>query len=141
MGDVMQGYYEETKLSENGIVYPFRSYRNESVGEKEIICAHYHESIELLYCLEGSYELLIDGTIVDLNKGDLFVVNSMEMHSVKAVSKESNIHYAVLFKPELLYSSAQTVFEMKYILPFTMRLRHISGCFANPSSRIPSFLY
>ena len=120
-GKNMQGYLEDSRFLENGISYPFRTHRQETIGKHDVVSAHYHETIELLLCKKGKFEIVLDGKTDYLNEGDLAIVNSMEMHALKAIDEEVNMHLVVRVSPEILYNTTQTAFEMKYVLPFTMR--------------------
>lgn len=45
---------------------------------------HYHkQSIEIYEVLEGELELTVDGKIVKLSKGDMYIINPPLVHSVK----------------------------------------------------------
>lgn len=44
---------------------------------------HWHENIELLYFLDGRCSILNGDEEMEVNKGDLFVINSDYLHSVK----------------------------------------------------------
>lgn len=80
---------------------------------------HYHEYIEILYSLNSKAYVYINDRVIDFNTGDLVIVNSGEAH---ALSFEKDSSYIVIkVMPELIYTSEQTVFEMKYILPFIIQ--------------------
>lgn len=116
----MIGYLEEEKFEVDGIVYPFKTHIQSTFGQSEIVLAHYHQHIEILYCLTGEYSLFLNGCHMSFAQGDMAVINAMEAHSVKSLSDGLNEYIVIRFEPELLYTTAQTLFEAKYILPFTM---------------------
>lgn len=117
----MNGRYEVVTYDENGVAYPFMAHEQEKEGKRLMVDPHYHEYIEILYCLEGSFDTVLDGKEYSFEKGDMVVINSMEMHSVCTLEEDVNRYIVVRFNPEVLYTSAHLVFEAKYVLPFTMR--------------------
>lgn len=117
----MESYHEHSVFEENGIIYPFKADNQIMKGPNNVVSSHYHDYIELLYCLEGRYLVILDGNRYTLNKGDFIVINSMEIHSTKSLGSAQNKYTVIRFKPELLYTAAHTIFEMNYVLPFTMQ--------------------
>ena len=111
----------EPKLAVNGVVYPFHCHETGRDGPGRLAGAHLHNYIELLYCTQGCAELLIGESVCRFTPGDLALINSHEVHSVEAIDPVRT-HYLVLkFEPELLFSAEQSVFELRYMLPFVLR--------------------
>jgi AraC-like DNA-binding protein len=50
----------------------------------------------------------------------MVIINAMEVHYIKALSEGNNKYIVIRFDPELLYTTTQSIFEAKYVLPFTM---------------------
>ncbi len=117
----MIGFYEDEKFVENGIAYPFKSHIQESEGQSTMVGAHYHTHIEILYCLSGQFRVILDGVDFLIDRGDMMIINSMEVHHVFALSEEKNQYIVIRFKPELLYTTPESIFESKYVLPFTLK--------------------
>ena len=64
----MSSFYEtEADRHDYMLIFPFTS---SSVG------AHFHKSLEFVYCLEGKTEFFIDGTRYVLNKDEIYTVPS-----------------------------------------------------------------
>ena len=78
---------------------------------------HYHEYIELLWGLEGETEVLVSGEKRSFSQGELMILNSKEPHTLRATTPYSQ-YIVVKFLPQLIYSGEQSVFELKYLLPF-----------------------
>lgn len=116
----MIGYLEKEKFEEQGVVYPFRTHIQESSGPVAMADVHYHQYIEIVYCLEGAYSVFIGGVRDVFKKGDLVVVNAMEAHAIFAIDKGYGAYVVIRFDPEFLYTSLHAIFEAKYILPFTV---------------------
>lgn len=86
--------------------------------------SHYHEYIELLWGLEGETEVLVSGELRRFQKGELMILNSKEPHALRSVSPQCR-YGVVKFLPQLIYSGEESVFELKYLLPFLFsQVRH-----------------
>lgn len=92
-------------------------------GERTVAHAHVHRCFELLYCLEGSYELMIERRTFALNQGDVALIHPMEPHQTRTLEKSVSSYLVLKFTPEALYSVNQPVYEMKYMFPYL----HFSG--------------
>ena len=134
----------EPKLAVNGVVYPFHCHETGRDGPGRLAGAHLHDYIELLYCTQGGAELLIGESVCRFTPGDLALINSHEVHSVEAIDPVRT-HYLVLkFEPELLFSAEQSVFELRYMLPFVLRrnpYEKVISARALEGSGIPELLY
>jgi len=110
-----QPYYEELMPVVNGERYPFHSFLADTRGRRFIVEPHWHYYIELLYFLEGSASIILGNERYLVSTGDFVIINSREVHSI--ICKEGNpTQYIVIkFDVDLLYSSAKSVFEAKYI--------------------------
>ena len=115
----MEGYHEHLKFINQGIIYPFKCHTQETMGKSIMAPAHYHEYIEILYCLSGSFKIFLDGQAYVFTKGDMVVINAMEVHYILSDSDKKNKYIVIRFEPELLYTTSQSLFEAKYVLPFT----------------------
>ncbi len=77
---------------------------------------HIHEYIEILYCHEGVYEVLLNNTVHPMMPGDMIVITPNVIHSL--VVKMPGGYSVIQFAPDFLYSSTKSSIEPKYILPF-----------------------
>lgn len=53
---------------------------------ERIIPMHWHDSPELIYCVEGKLKVWYEGKIVTLGKGDLLLINSNTPHSTQSIT-------------------------------------------------------
>jgi AraC-like DNA-binding protein len=81
--------------------------------------AHWHESIELLYCMSGNGEVTSDRTSKPFQPGDLAIINSNNIHRV--YSDGSNLSYICLIADKLFTASIGLDVE---ILQFKPIVRH-----------------
>ena len=134
----------EPKQAVNGVIYPFHCHETGRDGPGRLAGAHLHNYIELLYCTQGCAELLIGESVCRFTPGDLALINSHEVHSVEAIDP-GRTHYLVLkFEPELLFSAEQSVFELRYMLPFVLRqtpYEKVISARALEGTGIPELLY
>ncbi len=116
-----EAYHEDQKFIDGGISYPFRTHIEIAEGRFKIASPHYHNYIEIIYGLSGAFEIFIDGHKFTFGEGDLVLVNAMEVHAINSLTGADSTYIVIRFEPEMLYTTAQTIFEAKYVLPFTMR--------------------
>jgi len=115
-------YFErESDFIHNGIYYPFIAHYQTSYGKNLMVGAHYHEHIEILYVTKGNFSVFLDDRIHFFTVGDMVIINSMEVHTMQSYDEGENSYVVIRFRPELLYTTSQTIFEAKYVLPFTMK--------------------
>ena len=92
-------------------------------GLGEVAMAHVHRHFELLYCLDGCYELTVDGQSCTLPKGGAALIHPMEPHRTRTLQSGENRYLVLKFTPEALYSASQPLCEQKCIFPYL----HFSG--------------
>ena len=107
------------EMDKSGLAPQFWMSEQRFIGAlKNFTAAHYHEYIEILYCTDGKFDVWLNDDYYHFEKGDLVVINSEEVHSIDSVSDGVNSMTVLRFSPEIIYNSSQSLFEMKYILPF-----------------------
>jgi AraC-like DNA-binding protein len=67
---------------------------------------HIHECCEIFLCLEGGKTFLIDGTVYDIEDGDLFIINPFEAHKVVPFDQGKFSRYILHIHPSFLYSAS-----------------------------------
>lgn len=116
----MQNYYVEPQETKDGVpatvIFDLQHYDGKMVSAY----AHMHDKIELLYCVSGSFRALLNGKEFFFGTGDILLINSHEIHQVWSETDGDNSYMVLKLEPELLYNSSQAIFEMKYVLPFTL---------------------
>lgn len=77
---------------------------------------HYHDYIELLFSLDSDIIVWIKQKSYKFQNGDLIIINSNDIHNLIFLKPS---HYIVVkITPESLFSNTNSLFELKYILPF-----------------------
>lgn len=119
MFDQSQAYREKRVLG-NEIKQPIHCHIEQSMPDRRIASPHFHDAIELLYGFSGSAYVFVSGQSFRMGPGDLIIINSQEVHGIFA-EKGDDVEYLVIkLEPEVLYSTSRSLFESKYVLPFTM---------------------
>ena len=136
-------YYEDQHHADSLIQYPFECHIQSRHHGPILALAHWHYYIEILYMIEGDARAVLGGEEYAFRTGDMVLINGREVHAVFG-EPDAVIRYIVLkFDPALLYTTDRTLFESKYVLPFTMNVsNHQKVCQASElmGSPIPELL-
>lgn len=99
--------------------YPFAVYDLQKLGSSFHVSLHWHEELEIVYVYEGPLYLTIDNQNYIGKKGDIFIVNSKEIHEMHV--QNANVRYGTL-----LFSLNSLLFQegdettRKYLQPLCM---------------------
>lgn len=80
---------------------------------------NYHDYLEIVYFLEGSGTCLCGDKEYKIDKGDIFIFNDVELHTMYA--DKMMVFIAVYFLPELIYKPGDTPYNLDYLKPFYYR--------------------
>ncbi len=81
--------------------FPFQHYEINQVDNHEIITAHWHDEVEIILVIQGELLLINAQSQYLLQSGDLFFVNSGEMHQMFRNSEDLH-YYAYVFPLDFL---------------------------------------
>lgn len=113
-------YYEDQMPIVNGRRYPFHCFIANTKGHEFNVDPHWHYYIELLFFLEGAANVILGNERYQVSDGDFVLINSREVHSITCPEGRTTKYIVIKLDLDVLYSSAESIFEAKYILPFTM---------------------
>lgn len=85
-------------------------------NEQTPVPYHYHDYIELLYALNADAHVWCNGEKCSFRPGDLVIINSKEPHTLTFNKNSSYI--CIKFLPQILYADENSLFELRYVLPF-----------------------
>lgn len=85
---------------------------------RRIVDYHVHEHFELLYILDGCFEMSAENQTYRLEKGSISLVHPMVPHDNRSCGRGKNSYMVLKFTPNALYSVSQPQFELKYIAPY-----------------------
>lgn len=77
-------------------LFPFQHYRNQNITGTLFIPYHWHPEIEIIYCINGTLELLLDGKEYHMAQGDICFANSGQLHQVTSHEK-GTVYYSYVF--------------------------------------------
>lgn len=117
-GGRIQAEYEVIRQTGRGEPVPFVSHIHSHKSPVDEIGAHYHEYIEIVFGLYGTFLVSVNGQEHSLSEGDILFVNSKEPHAFRRLPGSGYI--CLQFSPDLLFSTSRTSFEARYIMPFIM---------------------
>jgi len=112
---------EEMKEVKNGISCNYLCHIEIVVKAGNVFPAHYHNYIEILYAILGTYEVILNGKCHKFTKGDLVLINSKEVHQINCCTQEGGKYIVLRFEPEVIYSNMfHNHLHLKYVLPFIL---------------------
>ncbi len=65
---------------------------------------HIHNSCEVLFCIQGGQNFLINDKVYNVEDGDLFVINQFEAHKINSSPENKFCRYIMQVHPEFLYA-------------------------------------
>ncbi len=115
-----QNYYVEARDTLDELPLVVSVHAQEDMGKGVMAQAHIHDYIEILYALSGAYNITLNNTEYYFTVGDMVIINSYEIHNITALTEGKNKYIVIKFVPEILYTNSQSLFEMKYAMPFIL---------------------
>ncbi len=138
-----EAYFEDQHNPNSLIQYPFQCHLQQTHHDHVLAPAHWHYYIEILYMTNGQARAVLGGKEYRFCTGDMVLINGREVHAVFA-ELDDTVEYIVLkFDPAILYTTNRTLFESKYVLPFSVDLSDHQKVFLASeleNSPIPTFL-
>lgn len=108
------GYIKEENFLISDSHLPFTAFINKNIPKTY----HWHNYIELLYVIDGSAIISIENDEFDVSHNDFIIINSQLTHA-SSITKNTSFEILVIqFEPNVLYTSYNSLFESKYIIPF-----------------------
>ena len=109
---------EETE--ERGIpdynLFPFHIYSHHDPTGSFSVSHHWHDEIELLYIEEGELQIQLNGAQAIAKAGEVYFINSQNLHQITALSP-SSLHHAIVFKAEILKFEFYDFSQTQYLIP------------------------
>lgn len=93
---------------------PFTAFINKNMPK----AYHWHNYIELLYVIDGSALISINNDEFHVRSNDFLIINAMLPHCSKTIENTTFEILVIQFEPTVLYTSYNSLFESKYIVPF-----------------------
>lgn len=109
---------DEMGFEENGMIYLNQS---SIVGQT----FHWHDELELLIVVEGSLDLKVGYEWFNLKAGDIMLINSDEIHSMKETT-EKNIVICVYIDCNASYEKYPDFYEIIALWPYSEAFRKLN---------------
>mgnify|MGYP001166922282 CR=1 FL=1 len=93
--------------------FAFEFYRT-NVRSDRSLGLHFHDCLEINYCLSGEGFLLIDEKRFDFHPGEFYFINNLQVH--EAVSTDQLRIIVIMFEPSIIYQNNS--FDYGYLEPF-----------------------
>lgn len=110
--------YEDMDGMDQSLPILFHRYHLSNRKGYDRFPSHWHESIELLFFVNGEAEIQCSSDRMEVKNGDLIVVNSNELHQGRCIS-ESVDYYCIIFSPALFQGRYIDVCQAKYLSPIS----------------------
>lgn len=81
--------------------------------------AHWHQEFELILVVEGALILEIDSRLVEVNQGEMVMINPNQFHSVKSKPYETATYYSIVWQAAFLESHQLDDVEKEFFAPLT----------------------
>ena len=82
-------------------IFPLFVYTHKCIDGNHYANHHWHEELEFIYVEEGRLEIYLNGEVFYANQGEIYFLNSKDLHQISISSKYS-LHHAIVFKYEIL---------------------------------------
>jgi len=107
-----------SRTSSDYAILPLEIYSPSPVDTYYFIPYHWHDEIELLYIEHGEFILHISGETHVAKAGDVYFINSQEIHQITATTLTST-HHAIVFDPKIIRFQWHDVANLSYLTPLT----------------------
>lgn len=115
----MEAWFEKNVLEPE---FPFRLFMNEG---KFSTPHHWHDEIEIIYMLEGSVKCGVNSTLYNIEKGDILIISSGDIHYFLPEYSNSN-RLVVQFNLSIFDNLTSGTSEKKEIKPLFHRSKRLS---------------
>jgi len=100
------------------------------------LAQNYHDYLEIAYIINGKGVFVIGNKKYSANKGDIFIINNVELHTVSADHKKILNVLPVYFLPEIIYKPGESEMNLSYLNIFYCQSNTYSHKI--PSKYVPS---
>lgn len=98
-------------------MFPFHIYTHNDISGDFSAPYHWHKEIEILYIEKGEFSITINENTFISTPGELYFINSEDLHLISAISNEPSTHYAIIFNAELISFDFYDYCQSHYITP------------------------
>jgi len=88
----------------------------DSYPDANVFNMHAHDWLEILYCISGKGNYIVEDSIYSLEPGDIFIIRPGEMHKLQIDSSSTYERIVIRFSPDLFddYSAKDALLKIFY---------------------------
>jgi len=116
-----------SRESSDYAIFPLEIYSPQPIDEIYFIPYHWHDEIEIIYIEKGDFIIHINGVAHNAKAGDIYFINSQEIHQIAALTSVSS-HHAIVFDPKIIRFEWHDASNRKYITPLIKGLVKYPTC-------------
>lgn len=105
-------------LIHDGLPFPVDIFIQDNLKASVVVEPHWHDSVEILYMLEGSARQQVNEKHIEVGRNDIIILNVGDIHSTYCTPGENTRILVLKFLPNIIANSLSRPFESKYILAF-----------------------
>lgn len=110
--------YNETKIIKYNEDYPFNAFWFWLTRDHPVACDfHFHSQIEFIFVAAGKIGIWLNNEKHTIGPERFIMIHANESHKIVSVA-DTTYFFGVRFDPSLLYSTKQTIAELKCLIPF-----------------------
>ena len=113
----MESFLQEIRRR-GTLLFPLQHYEMYNETGHLFVSAHWHREIELICQIRGTAVLTVEGTVYDMNPGDIYFINSGFIHQFQSHDPES-FYYAYVFPLDSLAFIQEDYSQKFYLSPLT----------------------
>ncbi|MEF3305527.1 AraC family transcriptional regulator [Paenibacillus sp. GYB003] len=90
-----------------------------------LVASHWHEHFELIIVLQGPVQIQIDQHSFTAQTGEIYFINSCQIHSVTCVPGQNGVIQGMVFDKALMYALEHL--EMRHLLSLFLRSNKVAN--------------
>ncbi len=95
-----------------------RLFKQSALAHAVAAVAHIHDAVEMIYVIEGSYSVLLNGEQYHMTPRDLILFDSGAIHHIVSEEKEENSYYVLKVNPSILWELSPKGKGTQYVMQF-----------------------
>ncbi|MGL5296693.1 MAG: helix-turn-helix domain-containing protein [Culicoidibacterales bacterium] len=96
---------------------PIKIYLNQPLSPQVSLYTHWHDSIEVVACIKGTFEMTIEHETFLVHAGEYVIVNQAALHAACSYQEQESVHHALIFDLKLLHSFLYDATQSQFLDP------------------------
>jgi len=107
---------ESSRESSNYAIFPLQIYSHQMADNIFFVSHHWHDEMEIIWIESGEFMIHINGIAHLAKPGEIYFINSQEIHQITAITSKS-LHHAIVFNPKIIRFEWHDPLEQRYLNP------------------------